>query len=331
MSTDNKVREKAPAVRDRPARAVRSLKELPGARAISRATFPWTAPTWPDSISRPPPKRSLGVDYDTAWARSYGARLARVVVTETMTRPVAHLLANPQIEGLDRLEQLDEPVIFAANHASHVDTPLLLSVLPERWRHRTVVAAGADYFFDRRWKAAFFAFVINAIPIERLRVNRRSIDLAASLLAEDWSLLIFPEGGRTPDGWGQTHSPGTAWLAQRTGRTVVPVYVQGTRKMLPRHGSRLRPATTHITFGAPIRPSAEADPRQLAARIERALAVLAEEQVTDWWTARRHAASGRTPALTGPAGGAWRRSWALADRDGSGGTRRRTEPRWPRL
>lgn len=295
-------------------------------------TFPWTSPTWPGGVERPPVKRTLGVDYDTDWARSYPARLARVVVTEGVTRPLAYLLAAPTIDGLDRVAHLDEPVIFAANHASHIDTPLLLSVLPERWRYRTVVAAGADYFFDRRWKAALFAFGINAIPIERQRVNRRSADRAASLLDEGWSLLIYPEGGRTPDGWGQTHRPGAAWLAVRTNRTVVPVYVEGTRRVLPRHRSQLRPATTRVTFGQPLRPTPKGDARELAARIERSLAVLADEQATDWWTAKRHAASGHTPSLTGPDGGAWRRVWSLAER--SSNDRRRAiqaERRWPRL
>jgi 1-acyl-sn-glycerol-3-phosphate acyltransferase len=283
-------------------------------------------------VTRPPVKSTLGVDYDTEWARSYGARLARFALTEGITRPVAHLLAGPKVEGLDRLEQLDEPVIFAANHASHIDTPLLLSVLPDRWRHRTIVAAGADYFFDRRWKAVFFALSINAIPIERLKVNRRSANLAASLVDDGWSLLIFPEGGRTPDGWGQTHRPGAAWLAVRTQRPVVPVYLEGTRRVLPRHGSRLRPANTRVNFGSPIRPTQDMDARDLATEIQRSLEVLADEQVTDWWTARQRAAHGRTPTLTGPSGAAWRRSWALSDTSRPGDrTRGDTEPRWPRL
>ena len=296
-----------------------------------RAAFPWVAPTWPGGAERPPVKRTLGVDYETDWARKYPARLGRVVVTEGLTRPLARLLAAPKVDGLDRLTLIDEPVIFAANHASHIDTPLVLSVLPDRWRHRTVVAAGADYFFDRRWKAALFAFGMNAIPIERLRVNRRSADLAASVLDDGWSLLIFPEGGRTPDGWGQTHRPGAAWLAVRTNRAVVPVYVEGTRRVLPRHRSRLRPATTRVSFGKPIRPAPGMDARALAVTIEQALEVLADEQVTDWWTARRRAAQGTTPALTGPKGAVWRRAWALTD--GSSDRRRkgRDTDKWPRL
>jgi 1-acyl-sn-glycerol-3-phosphate acyltransferase len=289
-------------------------------------SFPWTAPTRPGGVELEPIKRSLGVDYETDWARRYPARLARVLVTEGLTRPLAYAVASPTVDGVDRLAHVDEPVIFAANHASHIDTPLLLSVLPERWRHRTVVAAGADYFFDKKWKAALFAFGINAIPIERQRVNRKSADLAASLLVDGWSLLIFPEGGRTPDGWGQTHRAGAAWLSVRTGRLVVPVYVEGTRRILPRHGGRLRPGTTHVTFGGPLAQEPDEDVRELAVRIEAALAELADEQSTDWWSARRRAARGATPALTGPSAGTWRRTWALpGGRSGRG----RAAPVWP--
>jgi 1-acyl-sn-glycerol-3-phosphate acyltransferase len=283
--------------------------------------FPWAAPTWPGGVARPPVERTLGVDYDTSWARKYPARLARAVVTDNLTRPLVRVVASPKIHGLDRIRHLDEPVIFAANHASHVDTPLLISVLPDRWRHRTVVAAGADYFFEKRWTAVLFSFLVNAIPIERQRVNRRSADLAASLLDDGWSLLIYPEGGRTPDGWGQAHRAGAAWLAVRTGRPVVPIHVEGTRRILPRSGGGLRPGRTDVTFGRPLRPAPGTDARHLAAALERAVAVLADERTTDWWTATRRAAAGTTPVLTGPAAAAWRRSWALTAPDGERGGR----------
>jgi 1-acyl-sn-glycerol-3-phosphate acyltransferase len=246
-----------------------------------------------------------------------------VVVTELITRPTLAALARPHVAGLDRIAHLDGPVVFAANHASHLDTPLLLSVLPERWRHHTVVAAGADYFFDTRLKAAAFAFTIAAIPIERQRVSRDSANRAASLLASGWSLLIYPEGGRSQDGWGQTHRAGAAWLAERTGRPVVPIHLEGTGKILPRGSSRLRPGTTHVSFGRPLAP--EGDARALAERIESVVAALSDERTTDWWTATRRAATRTTPALTGPDAGAWRRTWALGG-TGHGGA---TGPRWP--
>jgi 1-acyl-sn-glycerol-3-phosphate acyltransferase len=275
-------------------------------------------------------ERTLGTDYDSEWARRYPARLGRVLVSELVARPVLHALASPRVSGMDRIAHLDEPVIFAANHASHLDTPLLLSVIPERWRHRLFVAGAADYFFDTRAKAITFAFLLNAVPIERQRVSRDSANRVAALLAEGWSLIIFPEGGRSPDGWGQPHRAGTAWLAVRTGRPVVPVHVEGTRQMLAKGSARLKPGTTHVTFGRPLRAGPDDDPRRLAAELERAVAALADEQTTDWWTARKRAAAGTTPSLTGPATGAWRRAWALDTRSSRarrrGGTGR---DRWP--
>ncbi len=287
-------------------------------------------PNWPGGIPRPPMKRNLGMEYDTEWARRYPARFGRVLVSELVARPVVHLLAAPRVDGLDRIAHLDEPVIFAANHSSHLDAPLLLSVIPERWRNHMFVAGAADYFFDTRFKAISFAFLINAVPIERQRVSRESANRVAALLAEGWSLLIFPEGGRSPDGWGQPHRAGAAWLGVRTGRPIVPVHLEGTRRILAKGSTRLQPGITHVTFGRPLRPVEGGDPRLLAADLEAAVAALADERTTDWWTARKRAASRTSPSLTGPEAGEWRRTWALGDRAPAGRRTRGGGPeRWP--
>jgi 1-acyl-sn-glycerol-3-phosphate acyltransferase len=289
--------------------------------------FPWTKPTWPDGVARPPIERNTGVDFETEWARRYPARLTRAVVQDNVTRPLIRLIADPSVLGLDRIATLDGPVIFAANHASHVDTPLLLTCLPERFRYHTVVAAGADYFFDKVWKGRLWAFLINAIPIERTRVNRRSADQAAALVAEGWNLIIFPEGGRSPDGWGQPHRAGAAYLSARGHVPIVPVYLEGTRSILGKGGRRLRPSSTRVTFGAPLRPAPGEDARALAVRLERALAVLADEATSGWWVAQRRAAMSQTPDPTGPAVGAWRRAWALPPRRSRRGPT--ATGRWP--
>ena len=296
--------------------SLRSLRSLPSLR--------WS---WPTSVPRPPVERTTGVDYATGWARRYGVRLARALVLDYVTRPALDVVASPSVRGLDRLEGLRGPAVFAANHASHVDTPLLLTTLPARFRHRAVVGAGADYFFDTRWKGAVWSFLINAIPIERLRPSPRSMRLASSLLDDGWSLVIFPEGGRSPDGWGQEHHPGPAYLSVKTGAPVVPVHIEGTARILGKGARRLRPGSSTVTFGRPMSAAEGEDARAFAARIESEIAALADEQSSDWWTARRRAAAGSTPALTGPSGvGAWRRSWAVPQ---SG--RKVPRTRWPNL
>jgi 1-acyl-sn-glycerol-3-phosphate acyltransferase len=293
-----------------------------------RAGFPLRAASWPGGVERPPAKRRTGVDFDTEWARKYPARVARAAVLDGVTRPAVRVVASPDIRGLDRVRNVDAPAVFASNHASHVDTPLLLSALPSRFRHRTIVGAAADYFFDKRWKGALWALVLNAVPIERTKVSRRSAQLAVDLVNDGWSMVIYPEGGRTPDGWAQEFRGGAAFVARQCNVPVVPVHIEGTRRILRRGGGTFRPSTTTVTFGAPMWAHEGEDARRFAARIEAAVAALADEQSSDWWTARRRAAAGRTPSLSGPPVSAWRRSWALGE------NRRRTgldEPAWPKL
>ncbi len=294
-----------------------------------RAPFPLGKPNWPSSIPRPPAVRRTGVDYDTDWARTHGARIARAVIVDDVLRPVLHLVASPTVHGEDRIAGLQPPAIFVANHHSHLDTSLLLTSLPERFRHRAVVAAAADYFFTSRAKGAMSALAIGAIPMERTKVGRRSADLAAELLDDGWNLIMFPEGGRSPDGWGRAFRGGAAYLSLRCDRPVVPLYLEGTGRLW-RRGTRFpkvagRGEGVHLVFGSPMRAEDGEDPRRLAARIEQAVAALADEWSTDWWSARRRAATGATPSLTGPKGGAWRRAWAL-DADAS---RRNGRRAWP--
>ncbi|MGH9185450.1 MAG: lysophospholipid acyltransferase family protein [Acidimicrobiales bacterium] len=310
------------------------------ARLATRMPFPYRAATVPGSVELPPSPRRTGADYETDWARRFPARFTRLVLLETVLRPAVAALAQPDRRGLDRLADLthpDEhdaapPVIFAANHHSHIDTPLLLTSIPEPWRHRIFVGAAADYFFRNRATSVVSALALNAIPIERTKVTRRSADHAAALLDEGWSLLIYPEGGRSPDGWGQPFRGGAAYLALRCGVPVVPVHIEGTSLILRKGRKRPTPSATTVTFGSPLRPDAGEDSRRFAVRIERSVAALADETATDWYSARLRAYRGDTPSMTGPVLGAWRRMWALGDRSRHGRRRsaRRTR-RWPPL
>ena len=290
-------------------------RRVRGAAALGREGLRFLAekPTRPGGLLAPLPKHKLGVDYDTSWARRYPVRLARAVVLDDITRPIARVVLSPRVIGLEHLDPVQGPMILAANHASHLDTGLLLSSLPVALRHHTIVAAAADYFFDRHWKAAFWSFGLGAIPMERSKVNRRSADLAAGLVNDGWSLIIFPEGGRTADGWGREFKGGASYLAKRCGVPVIPVHIRGTRAVLAKSSSRFRPGATEIRLGDALIAREHEDARKFAARIEQAVAALADEAESDWWSARRRAAAGTTPPFRGPEASAWRREWALPD------------------
>jgi len=296
---------------------------------LPRLPFPFSAPTAPEGFEPPPRTPRSGPDYDTDWARSLPARLGRAGLRATVMRGLVAGLAAPEVNGLDRLDpwrDSEDPLIFAANHHSHIDTPLMFTTIPTPWRDRVFVAAAADYFFRTPVTSALAAFFMSAIPIERTTVGRRSADRAAALIDDGWSMLIFPEGGRSPDGWGQPFRGGAAYLSVRTGAPVVPVYIEGTSRILPKGKKRPTPSSTKVTFGTPLTASGDKNARRFGARIEKAVAELADETTTNWWVARRRAHAGETPQLTGPEAPTWRRAWALGDPSRK---RRRERRRWP--
>ena len=290
--------------------------------------FPWRAAPVPTGIEPASPRHPLRADYDTSWARRYPARVVRAAILESVMRPTMAVIASPARRGLDRLDDVDGPVVFVANHHSHADTPLLLTSIPDPWRHRITVGAAADYFFSNRVSGAISALAIGAVPIERTKVGRKSADMARDLIDDGWSMLLYPEGGRSPDGWGQEFRGGAAYLAIRCNVPVVPIHLQGTGRILRKGRTLPRPSRTTVTFGDPLTAGRDENARSFAARLQAAVAALGDEATSDWYQARLRAHAGTSPGLTGPAVGAWRRAWALGDRDRRSRRRRR---RWPAL
>jgi len=316
--------------------ATRLIKRLPVNRSVSTVARTGSRLTrMTRAIVKTPPvpagvdllkkENNIGANYDTDWARSYPARVVRVLLLNGVMRPVVDLLATPAIHGTDRLRDVDGPIIFAANHHSHADTPLMMTAIPEPWRNRLFIGAAADYWFTNRITSPLSALIIGAIPVERTKVSRKAIDQSLELLADDWSMLIFPEGARSPDGWARPFTSGAAFLSSHSGAPVVPVFIQGTNKVLPKGRNLPRPAHTTVVFGAPMHAHDGEDSKAFSKRIQEAVAALGDESATDWWQARRNAATDTTPTLDGPDAGAWRRSWARSAK--ARGTRRS----WPRV
>lgn len=296
-------------------------------RLVRALPFPYRAPAIPRGVEPPGGKARKGGAYDTAWARRWPARATRLVLLNALIKPAAKALADPQYRGLDRLSTLAGPAVFVANHHSHLDTPLMLGSIPEPWRNKMAVGAAADYFFGTPITSALSALAIGAIPIERSKVSRRGADQAADLIEDGWSFLIFPEGGRSPDGWGQEFRGGAAYLALRCHVPVVPVHLAGTGKILGKGMTYPKPARTRVTFGHPLLADEGESSTHLNERIESAVAALADESTTDWWEARRRVHAGTTPSLTGPDAPTWRRVWALGDTK----SRARQRRRWPKV
>lgn len=251
--------------------------------------------------------------FRTEWSRRKPAMAAREVAQKVGLEPLFRSQVRTRVEGLDVLDRIDGPVIFVANHASHLDTPLILLSLPDEWRRRTAVAAAADYFFDTWWRAIGSSLLFNTFPIDR-----RGGTMAATpgeVLAEGWSLVIYPEGTRSTDGWMGKFRMGAAFLAKEYGVPVVPVAHRGSFAAMPRGAGWPAPGRRQLTirFGEPLVAGPEESVREFAPRIKDAVAALLDEDRTTWWEARRRVAAGAVPDPSGPDVAQWRRVWEQSE------------------
>jgi 1-acyl-sn-glycerol-3-phosphate acyltransferase len=190
--------------------------------------------------------------------------------------PALRLVAPLRVEGQEHLCG-DGPFLFAANHSSHLDAPVVLAALPGRLRRRLRVAAAADYFFSTRWKGALVRAALNAFAFERKGPGREaSLGYAQHLLDAGQSVLIFPEGTRSPDGQIQHFKRGVGTLALTTSVQVIPILLEGTHAAWPKRARWPRRQQVVVRFGAPLTFAAPSDPPGVAAQVEQAVRTLAQ-------------------------------------------------------
>jgi 1-acyl-sn-glycerol-3-phosphate acyltransferase len=215
----------------------------------------------------------LGRQYakmDVSWARCSYAKAARAALLGLGLGPMIDYYVHNRVVGAEIFDELAHPVIFVANHSSHLDTPTILRALPRKWRARTAVAAAADYFYDRRWKANGVALLFNTVPLGRQGggLGSGATDHVDRLIDQDWNLVMFPEGTRSRDGRvGKVHS-GAAVIAAMHDIDIVPIYLDGTHEAMPpgcnwpkRKPGRFfsRRHEVVVRFGDPIRPRSADD------------------------------------------------------------------------
>jgi long-chain acyl-CoA synthetase len=189
-----------------------------------------------------------------------------------ITGPVIRLIGRPVIEGLERLDGLTGPALVCGNHTSHLDAPSVRIALPERIRRRTAIAAAADYFFEEGMLGPVVAVGLGAFPFGRSEHVRSSLERIGELVAEGWTIVIFPEGTRSPSGRMAPLKSGIGLLATQLGVPVVPVGIRGAHAILPK-GARLpgRRARLRISFGTPLTFDATTPVAEATAAIEAAI------------------------------------------------------------
>ena len=197
-------------------------------------------------------------------ARSLPVRAVRTLFQEVIAVPLFRALLALKVTGLENLSTIAPPMIFAANHTSHLDTPAILAALPYRWRMRLAPAMSKDHFrayFEpetfSRWNVLFSALtytlacsLYNTYPLpQQMSGARRALRYTGELINRGFCPLVFPEGNRTRDGAMLPFRPGVGMMAVRLRVPVVPVRIKGLYEIYSIHDSWPRRGPVEVSFG----------------------------------------------------------------------------------
>lgn len=214
------------------------------------------------------------------------SRCLRPLFFLLIVRPLALLWLGVNLRHGERLPQAG-PAVICANHNSHLDTLLLMTLLPHRLLEKLRPVAAMDYFLRNRWLAWFARAIVGILPLNRS--GAYGADPLAPLeeaLDRGEILILFPEGTRgEPEKLGAFKS-GIAHLARRCpDLPVTPVFLHGLGKALPKGDWLPVPFFIDAFVGEPLRWSEAGlgDKARYMAELERRIDALGEEgQFPEW-------------------------------------------------
>jgi len=180
------------------------------------------------------------------------------------------------VRGRENL-QSSSAAVYASNHTSYMDTPVVFAALPFQFR----ILAKKEL-----WPIAFIGWYLDRsgqIPIDTQnpRATLSSLGLGVKALRSGMPLFVFPEGGRTPDGELQPFLSGAAYLAIRAQVPLVPIALTGVFDLLPMHTRHLHPGPLTLTAGEPIDTTGMTvrQTDELTERLKSAIQAMAEQGV----------------------------------------------------
>ena len=183
------------------------------------------------------------------------------------------------VEGAERVD-MTKPHLYALNHLSAMDIPTTYVHLPFQFR----IIAKKELF-----RYPFMGWHLSrsgqiAIEPGNARATMRSLNRAVESLRNGMPLVVYPEGGRSPDGTTQPFLPGAFYVAIKAGVEVVPVAIIGSYEILPMNTYTLHPRPIEVVYGDPIPTTGLTlrDMDKLAQRVQAA--------VEDMYYARAHIA-----------------------------------------
>ncbi len=185
--------------------------------------------------------------------------------------------AGIQVEtsGLDHIPK-GRSCIYMCNHVSNLDPPVIMPELPSRFSILLKRELMNIPILGTAMRMAKF------VPVERgsrRDAAQAAVLAATSALNDGLSIVVFPEGTRSPDGRLSNFKKGPFFLAQQTGAPIVPIALSGTERMMPKGTPWIKPGVAKVQVLAPIDPSHYATREELMRAVHRAIAAALPQEM----------------------------------------------------
>jgi long-chain acyl-CoA synthetase len=223
------------------------------------------------------------------WPRRFPLPWIRGLIFYLVMLPVIWLMSRARVIGKARLRHTRGPLLFVANHVSMADQSLIQYALPRRYRLKLWIAMEGEKLRNwrrpprgtpgwRRW-LGYLQYIsvmslFNVFPLPQKSGFRRSFAFAGERMDGGSSVLVFPEGRRTPDGELKPFMEGIGILAKNLGVPVVPIRLDGLYEMKVAHRYFARRGQVQVTIGEPVEFARDDDPATIARELRRRVEAL---------------------------------------------------------
>lgn len=180
-------------------------------------------------------------------------RFFRFLLFSLLIKPFVLIILGIRTRGKENLPE--GQFILISNHASHIDTLVLLCMFPVRKILEIRPVAAADYWTRNKFIYAITDFLFNILPIPRKGItpSHNPLKVMEDALKKGYSLIIYPEGTRSYGEDIGPFKPGVAHLVKRNPQIpVIPVFIQNTARMLPKGQFLMVPLFVDVVIGKPL-------------------------------------------------------------------------------
>ena len=217
------------------------------------------------------------------WPHRWPINWLRIAALYLIIFPYVRVMGRPTVKGFENLKKQRGPLLLVSNHLSKVDHALILWALPRYLSRRVSIAMDGELLREwlhpppgtgwfTRWRYwmqyVLVAFFFNVFAMPQHSGFRRSFSFAGEMMDRGYSVMVFPEGRRSPDGMMHKFRSGIGLLAQQLNAPVVPFRLDGVYELAQQRKHIAKRGELMINIGEPVHYSADDDAEEITRDLE---------------------------------------------------------------